>query len=80
MLSIEDDRNVRGAINQSQPPGRQQYLLTMQPDTRLILLSLAVSALADNLALESQSYLAHSSCHTEYDHVTVVKQGGPGVT
>ena len=47
-----------------------------QPPSRLqLLLTLAVSALADNLALESQPYLAHSSCHTQYDHVTVVKQG-----
>ena len=40
-----------------------------------LLLSLAVSALADNLALETQSFLAHTACHTEYEHVTVVKQG-----
>ena len=40
-----------------------------------LLLSLATSALADNLALESQAYLAHTACHTEYEHVTVVKQG-----
>ena len=43
-----------------------------------LLLSLAMSALADNLALESQPYLAHTSCHTQYDHVTVVKQGQQG--
>ena len=46
----------------------------MQPG-HLLLTLLAVSALADNLALESQPYLAHSSCHTQYDQVTVVKQG-----
>ena len=51
-----------------------------QPHRQLhLLLTVAVSALADNLALESQPYLtAHSSCHTQYDHVTVVKQGQQG--
>ena len=58
----------------------QWPLSNLSSSARLqLLLSLAVSALADNLALESQPYLAHSSCHTEYEHVTVVKQGQVGV-
>ena len=67
-------------------PGQSWYKSVSRPaatqsssDQRMqpghLLLTLAVSALADNLALESQPYLAHSDCHTQYDHVTVVKQG-----
>ena len=51
------------------------------PITRLLLLSGLGLVLGDNMALESsdlytsRSYAPHSSCHTEYDHVSVVKQG-----
>ena len=53
----------------------------MQIRSGQLLLSLALAVLTtlgDNLALESRPYLAHSSCHTQYDHVTVVKQGQQG--
>ena len=53
----------------------------MQITSGQLLLSLALAVLTtrgDNLALESRPYLAHTSCHTQYDHVTVVKQGQQG--
>ena len=63
---------------QSSPGQTMQQLDSRLSTSGQLLLTLAVSALADNLALESQPYLAHSSCHTQYDHVTVVKQGQQG--
>ena len=55
--------------------------------SRLVLLSgLASLGLGDNMALESsdlytsRTYAPHSSCRTEYDHVSVVKQGGSGLS
>ena len=82
VFSLEDD-SQRQCWYKSVPPGgvpASPPLPTMETTLRTgLLLALAVSALADNLALESQSYIAHSSCHTEYEHVTVVKQGQVGV-
>ena len=53
----------------------------MAPVSRLLLLASLGPVLGDNMALESsdlytsRTYAPHSSCHTEYDHVSVVKQG-----
>ena len=54
--------------------------LVMRGVTALMLASWSLMSVMgqDNVALESGQYpryAPHSSCHTEYDHVSVVKQG-----
>lgn len=56
--------------------------VTSSPTTVILVLVplLLDQVTGDNIAQESEhfssrSYAPHSSCHTEYDHVSVVKQG-----
>ena len=55
--------------------------VTSSPTTVILFLIplLLDQVTGDNIAQESEhysrSYVPHSSCHTEYDHVSVVKQG-----